>query len=155
MNRWSRIVWWLAIVSTAGWIAGGLLGYRAVDQLTLARHTLTSLVALLALILCHSWIALFSLVSRGLLSRTGAEIDRQLRSAIGIAAVAATVAIVAAVAQFTVSNALFPARLEATRHAIAGGSSVLVLVLALVFEGRALARHGAAVRTLEARAQTA
>jgi hypothetical protein len=112
-------------------------------------------LALLALILCHSWIALFSLVSRRLLSRAGAEVDRRLTASIGVAAAAALAAIVAALAQFTVANALFPARLEAHRHAIAGGVSVLVLVVALVFEGRALARHGASVRELEASARSA
>lgn len=152
MNRWARIVVAMAAVATAGWIAAGVLGFRVADDGTLADHTLISFAALLLLLLSQTWVAAFALASERLalrrVDRRRAEAATMVRSG-RIAALWAGVAIVAALAQFTVSNALYPGRLEPRAHTVAGAAAALAIVLALAVEVRALRRHGRAAAALD------
>ena len=151
MNRWGRIVLALSALATLAWAGAGLTGRSVVDDPTLARHTLLSFVILLALVLTHGWVAVFALVSGSLLRRRvepGMETARQLTRARRLAVVAATVAVAVALAQFLVSNALYPARLKAGQHGMFGWASVVVLALAWLAERSALARHGSTLATL-------
>jgi hypothetical protein len=151
MNRWARIVLALSALATLAWAGAGLAGRSIVDDLTLARHTLLSFVVLLALVLTHAWVAMFALVSSGLLRRRiapPAVAARELARARWSAVIAAAVAMAAALGQFLVSNALYPARLKAGQHGLFGWASVAILVLAWLAERQALARHGRALATL-------
>jgi hypothetical protein len=151
MNRWSRIVLGLAALAAAAWLATGALGFRVADDRTLAEHTLLGFVALLGLVLTQSWIAVFALVSGRLIGRRtgGARPELIELARAGRRATAAGVAaVVAATAQFTLSNALYPGRLDARSHLAAAIASAVVVALALVVETRALARHGRAAAAL-------
>ena len=151
MNRWAKIVWTMSAVAAAGWIGAGALGYRVEDQRTLAIHTLASFVALLALLLAQVWMAVFALASRALVARATGERDRALASAARRLLFASVLAVAAATAQFTVSNALFPAKLRAESHGRAAAASILVVVAALVVEARALRGHGRTIEEIELR----
>ena len=145
MNRWARIVLALAALATLAWAGAGEMGRSVVDDATLAQHTLASFLVLLALVLTHGWVAVFSLVSNRLVGRRvalDAEARRDLAGARRVACVAACVAVAAALAQFLVSNALYPARLVARPHAMLGWATTAALVLAWLAELRALTRHG-------------
>lgn len=145
MNRWANIVWSIALVATLGWLGAGALGYRVHDQRSLTIHTLASFVALLALLLAHGWMAVFALASRRFVARASGSDSPALASAGRAVLFVSLLAIVAALAQFTVSNALFPARLKAKGHAQAAALSASAIALALVVEMRALRRHARAV----------
>ena len=148
MNHWARIVLALSLAATLGWIAAGVLGYRVDDARTLAIHTLVSFAALLALVLVHGWVVVFSVVSvrllRGRVEPLGPEVAMLVRAR-NVAAVAGGAAIACALVQFTVSNALFPARLPPRQHALAAGLSLVVLLAAWAAEAVALTWHGRAV----------
>lgn len=147
MNRWGRIVWSLAALASAAWISGGLLGYRIVDAETLARHTLVAFSALLALALTHLWVAVYLVVLERLMRRgfaTSAAATRALTSARRRGVAAAAVAVFAPVAQFTSANALYPSRLDAGWHAVAGLLTAIALGVALGLERRALRDAGGA-----------
>jgi hypothetical protein len=151
LNRWARIVFGLAFAASIAWIAGGALGYRIVDDESLAQHTLLGFVALLALILAHGWIVAFAAVSFRLVGQRVASHDPVVaelgRSRTG-AAIGAALAILASTAQFVVSNALYPGRLSPFWHAVSGALSALSVLAALAIEIRALRRHGRAIRAL-------
>jgi hypothetical protein len=151
VNRWSRIVLAISLAATLAWIAAGALGYRVHDARTLAIHTLVGFAALLALLLVHGWVVVFSVVSVRLL-RAHVEPFGPLRMELvrtrNLAAVAGVAAIVTVLLQFTVSNALFPARLQPRQHALAAGLSLVVLVAAWAAEAVALARHGRVTGTV-------
>jgi hypothetical protein len=149
MNRWARIVWSLALVATLGWIGVGVHGYRVADQPALHLHTLGAFVALLALVLAHGWMAIFALVSRGLVARAAGVPPRALAAACRATLVAGTLAVAIALAQFALSSALYPERFTARAHALAAGASLIALVGALAFEARALAVHAREVAALE------
>jgi len=145
MNRWSRIVVFLSAVAAVAWTGAGWLGFRVTDLATLARHTLVSFSALLALLLVHLWVAIYLLTLERLLTRQGTVAGAAaatLASARRAGAGGALVAIVAVVAQFTTANALFPGRLEPRWHAAAGLASVVALIVALALETVALRRAG-------------
>lgn len=145
MNRWARIVLALSAAATLAWIGAGAMGWRVADDATLAQHTLVSYLVLLALVLTHGWVVAFAIVSNRLLvarAAIGAGARAQLARAGRIAVGAALAAVGAALALFLVSNALYPARLAERSHAIAGGASTAVLVVAWIAEWRALSRHG-------------
>jgi hypothetical protein len=152
VNRWSRIVLALGWLAFLGWLATGALGFRVVDDGTLVEHTLLGFVALLALVLTQSWIAVFALVSLRLVRRRGAgerpELRALARARTG-AVVGALAAVAAATAQFTVSNALYPGRLAARSHLAAAIASAVVVLVALLVEAWALRRHGRAIESLE------
>jgi hypothetical protein len=149
MNRWAKIVWSVALAATLGWIGVGLSGYRVADQPTLALHTQAALVALLALLLAHGWMVVFALVSRRLVARAAGAAPRALAAACRTTLAAGFFAVSVALAQFALSNALFPARLVARSHALAAAASLVVLIAALVVEARALAAHARAVAALD------
>lgn len=151
MNRWSKIVLALTTVATAAWIGVGAYGFRVADEESFARHTLVAFVALLALVFSHGWIAVFAAVSPGMIRRQaggGAEFPG-LRAARRFALPAAVLAILAAVAQFVVSNALYPSRLNRRAHLLAAAASAVILIVAVCFEALALRRHGGAVAALD------
>ena len=153
MNRWSRIVLALRALALLGWLGTGARGFRVADDSTLVGHTLVGFVALLAILLTQSWIAVFALVSTRLVRRRAeagrAELLRSLGRARTTAVVAALLASGAALVQFTVSNALYPGRLVARTHLWAALGSALVVALALAVEAAALARHGRAIGALD------
>jgi len=149
MNGWARIVWSLGLAATLGWIGAGAFGYRVVDQATLGLHTLASFAALLALLLAHGWMAVFALTSRNLVARVAGATSPALASACRATFLAGVLAILAASAQFSVSNALFPSRLAARTHAAAAAASIVVLVAALAVQARGLAAHGRAIAELD------
>lgn len=148
MNRWGRTALALSTVAAVAWVAAGLLGYRVVDVASLARHTLIAFSALLGLLLMQLWVAVYLLTLERLMRRAGglsaggaAELARARRSGL----LGSALAIVAASAQFTTANALYPARLDPTWHAIAGSASVVALIAALALETSALRRAGRVV----------
>jgi hypothetical protein len=149
VNRWAKIVWTMSAAAAVGWIGAGALGYRVEDQRTLALHTLASFVALLALLLTQVWMAVFALASRTLVARATGGRDRALASAARWLLLASLFAIGAATAQFTISNALFPAKLRAKSHAQAAAASIVVVFAALVVEARALRGHGRTIEEIE------
>jgi hypothetical protein len=153
MNRWARIVVTLAGLAWAGWLLAGTIGFRVIDDGTLADHTLISFVALLGLVLTQAWVAAFALAAERLAlpraDRDRAEAAAMVRSG-RRAAGWALVATLAALAQFTVSNALYPGRLGARGHAAAGTAAALVILVAMILEARALGRHGRAAAALDA-----
>jgi hypothetical protein len=145
MNRWGRIVWTLAAVATAAWLAGGLAGYRVADLPTLARHTLLAFSALLALALTHLWVAVYVVVFERLMrDRVGLDAAEAsaLRTARRRGLAGAAIALIAAIAQFTSANALYPARLDPAWHAGAGLVTLVALGAALALEAAALRRAG-------------
>lgn len=148
MNRWARTALGLSTVAAAAWIAAGLLGYRVVDVASLARHTLVAFSALLGLLLMQTWVAVYLLTLERLMRRTrgwkagdAAELARARRRGL----LGSALAIVAASAQFTTANALYPARLDPSWHAVAGAASVVALIAALALETSALRRAGGVV----------
>jgi len=152
MNRWGKIVLVLATVATAAWLVSGWLGRSVIDDATLARHTLIAFSALLALLLTHGWIVAYLLLLRRYLGaavslepKDRRELDRG--RAIGVGSAGA--AVVSALLLFTVSNALYPARLKAGPHTWAAIVCSVVLVAALVVEGRALVSAGRVCRRLD------
>jgi hypothetical protein len=150
MNRWGRIVVFLSAVAGVAWAGAGLLGYRVVDAASLARHTLFSFSALLALVLAHCWVAVYLLTLERLLARRAAIVEPDaaaLARARRRGLSGALLAIGAVVAQFSTANALYPGRIEPRWHALAGLASVLALLAALWLETGALRRAGAAVAT--------
>jgi len=147
MNRWGRIVMALASLATAAWIGAGALGYDVVDGGTLARHTLLAFSALLALVLCHAWIAVYLLVAERLVRAANAAAAAALARSRRLGVAAAALAVTATIAQFTSANALYPARLDARWHALAALATVVVLVLALALERSALAAAGRSAAT--------
>ena len=152
MNRWARIVLALAALATLGWVLAGASGWSVADDATLARHTLLSYLVLLALILTHGWVAVFAVASNRLVARRATlpgTARRELSRARLAAFAAACSAVAATLAQFLISNALYPARLVARPHAIAGWATTGILVLAWIAERRALTRHGRALAALE------
>jgi hypothetical protein len=152
VNRWARIVLTLAALATAGWIAAGVAGYTVASDDTLARHTLLAFSALLALLLTHAWVAVFAAASaralRGRHSEASGAALVELVKAARLAAGGASVAIAAAVLQFTLSSALYPGRWPPRAHALAGLFATVLLVAALLIEARALRRHERAARAL-------
>lgn len=145
MNRWGRIVWSLAALATAAWLASGLAGYRVADLPTLARHTLLAFSALLALALAHLWVAVYVVVFERLMRErvgVGAAEASALKAARRWGLGGAAIALVAAVAQFTSANALYPARLDPAWHAGAGFATLVALGAALAFEAAALRQAG-------------
>ncbi len=148
MNRWARIVWSIALVGSLGWLGAGALGYWVEDQETLVLHTLASFLALLVLVLAQVWMAVFVIASRRLVARATGSDSPALASAARAVLLVSLIAIVAVCAQFTLSNALFPARLEPKQHAQAAAVSMAALALALIVEARALRAHARAVSTM-------
>jgi len=148
MNRWAKIVLALTALAAAGWIGTGVYGFRVADDATLTRHTLVSFVALVTIVLGQGWIAVFAAVSPRLVASAApdrpelvAAVRRVRLWAVG----AAVVAVLAVLAQFVVANALYPGRLDARAHALAGSVSAALLLVATAVEAWALARHGRAV----------
>ena len=145
MNRWAKIVMTLAALATSGWVAAGALGFRVRDDSSLALHTLVSFSALLALVLLHSWVAVFAAWSAiGLrpFAPRGAAAAVELRRIARRTLVASAAAVLVGGAQFVVSNLLYPAHLSPSAHGFAGAASAIVFALVLVVEARALAAHG-------------
>jgi len=158
LNRWARIVLSLSALSTAGWIVSGALGYRIHDPSALFRHTLIAFAALLGIVLTQAWIATFSIVSLRLARRLGLESREAFRRAArasGWSVIAALLSILSALILFTLSNALYPARLAARPHGEEAAASAAILVIALVVEARMLTRHGRAMAELEAEERSA
>jgi hypothetical protein len=152
VNRWARIVLALSAAATLAWIGAGAMGWRVVDDSTLAQHTLVSFLVLLALVLTHGWVAFFVVVSSQLVGRRATISDqalRQLSLARRVSLAAAFAAVAAALALFLLSNALYPARLAARPHALAAGAATAVLVAAWIAELHALKRHGRALAKAE------
>lgn len=152
MNRWSRIVWTLALGASIAWVVGGAEGYRVHSDATLARHTLITFGALLGLVLTHTWVGVYLLTFERLLKRRvelGArEVDALRLARVGGVA-SAVGAIAVALLEFLLANALYPARLDPARHAVGGAVSALLLATLLVVEGRALSRAGGIARASE------
>lgn len=151
MNRWSRIVWTLALLGALAWIVGGSFGYEVRDNASLARHTLLVFAALLALVFTHGWVAVHLLVVERLLRRSSRLSAREtsiMASARRRGAAGATLALVSVVAQFAVSNALYPGRLGAGWHALGALGSALVLGLALTLEWAALTAAGKVAKAI-------
>lgn len=145
MNRWAKIVLALAALATAGWLAAGVLGFRVRDDASLAMHTLVSFSALLALVLFHSWVAVFTAWSAAGLRRSaprGTAAAVELRRIARRTLAAGAAAVLAGGTQFVVSNLLYPAHLSPGVHALAGAAATIVLTLVLAVEARALAAHG-------------
>jgi len=152
MNRWARIVLVLSAVATLAWLVGGLLGWSVASDATLARHTLVSFGALLALLLCQGWIVVFLAVSErkigalaGVPAGELAEIGRARRDA----SVAAVLVLAAVTGQFAISSLTFPSRFDRLVHVVGGAASVLLLVVAWAVETKAFGRHERAVRRAE------
>jgi hypothetical protein len=152
VNRWSRIVWTLALAASLAWVGGGWLGYAVRDDATLARHTLLVFSALLALVLTQGWVAIHLIAAERLLSRVAgcstaerATLVRARRQG----GVAALVAMASAIGEFAVSNAVYPARLTPRWHALGALASVLILAVALAVEMGALRRAGIVARALD------
>lgn len=151
MNRWARIVLAMSALATLAWAGAGFAGRSVVDDPTLARHTLLSFLVLLALVLTHGWVAVFAVVSGRLLRRRltpPAQIARRLARARWLAVAAATLAVAAALGLFVISNALYPARLQARPHGLLGWASVAALVVAWLAERHALTRQERALAML-------
>jgi len=151
VNRWSRIVWTLSLLAAIGWIAGGWFGYEVRDGASLARHTLLVFFALLALVLTHGWVAIYLLAVEQLLrrrARPSQSEESSLARARRRGAIGAALAIAAALAQFAVSNALFPDRLDAGWHAWGALGTAMLLALAALLERSALAATGELARAL-------
>jgi len=152
VNRWARIVWVLAVAATGGWVFSAWLGRGVVSDPTLARHTLVAFAALLALVLAHGWIATYLLLLSRALPRAaelGREEKRRLFDNRIRGVVSAVTSILAALALFAVSNALYPARLEARPHAWFALVSCVVLTAALGLEARSLSVVGRLCRQLD------
>jgi hypothetical protein len=150
LNRWARIVWTLSLLAAAGWIAGGWAGYEVRDGATLARHTLLVFAALLVIVLTHGWVAIYLVTFERLLARDAtlsAHQSASLARARRRGAIGAALATIATVAQFAISNALYPARLVGSWHALAALVSSLALAFAAALEWRALSAAGGVART--------
>lgn len=149
MNRWATIVFALALVAAAAWVATGVYGFRVIDRETFALHALVAYGALLALVLTQAWFALFALASRALVRRAvGRDTAELVRAARAILA-ASLLAIAACAAHFTASSALFPSGQSARTHALAALGSLVALVVALAVEARSLRLHARAAARLE------
>ncbi len=153
MNRWSRIVLALAAVATLSWLYAGATGFRVNDDQSLALHTLISFAALLALVLTHTWVAVFVVVSERLIRRRGGCADSELRALAqarrrGLSGALASVGL--AVSMFALSNALIPGHLDRRNHLVMAVIACLAVVGALLLEAQALSLHGRATRALEA-----
>ncbi len=149
MNRWSRIVLAIGLVATASWVGAAGIGFQVDSQESLGFHMMLSFGALLALVLVHGWVALFAIASERWVKSASGRASVELAATRRLAVGAASVALLAALLQFTLSNALYPARLQALPHALAGLASCLVLAAALIVEARALTRHGREIAALD------
>jgi hypothetical protein len=137
MNRWARIQTGIAGAGTLAFAAAGAHGWATrFDAAGLPLHAQVSLLATLALVLSHTWIALFALACRRRLAAAPG-----LRAAESRMIAAAVLALGAAVAHFAIAGRLFAAHTTGRIHLVSAITTLAILAAALVVEARALGRH--------------
>jgi hypothetical protein len=156
MNRWAWIVFVIGGLGLAGWAVVGLQGLRVgAAAEPLALHTLLALVATLALVLAELWVIVFLLAcvrNVAALGVRGDEVDGLRRDArralaLGLAAV------VAALALFAGTSALYPGRLSPALHLATSLAATALQLAFFAFARRALRRQRQGFAALAERAR--
>lgn len=151
MNRWSKIVLGIGVGATCGWVAGGLLGPAAGrGPAALALHTLVTYAATLVWLLADVWILVFLAGSARALRRAAGTAAASAAAASRRVVALGAGAAAAVVAQFAVSGALFPGRMDVRLHLALALFALLLQLAFLVAGGRELARHHRLQQALEA-----
>jgi hypothetical protein len=146
LNRWSRIVFAIAVAGCLAWVAAGLAGREAGrGPEPLAVHTLVAFGATLALLLADLWVVVYLATCTRLARAAGRDLSALGRARRSVYA-AAILAVLLAITAFAVAGALYPGRLDPLLHVglalSALGAQIVFVVLAI----RLLRRQEAELR---------
>ncbi|KAB2958391.1 MAG: hypothetical protein F9K16_13455 [Thermoanaerobaculia bacterium] len=143
MNRWTRIVFGLALLGLAGWSWAGWTGHAVSSGAgELPAHALVAFGSTLTLLFVDLWLVVYLLVHQRELRRLG--VPRRPSAGIRTVFVAAVAAIGLTIAQFTVAGALYPGRLAANHHALLAFAALLAQLALLGTSVAALRRQAVA-----------